>query len=193
MTGIRNLIAGICCLLFVACKENTADETKEPADSTSITTPTEDRSLDEIIEDESTEPEYIDAKASGNKRIINERYGFAFEIPENWKASEKSNNGDGYFIETGEKDIDLRVYGANIQGNEIMAEMELKACERKEDFKFANGYPGIICYQTGDVYYYYDTPKTRITFYVNAPKNWQEKHAAVINSIAKSISEVAPG
>ncbi len=194
MVQYKIAIVIITCFIFCSCKQNTADAEKEKEDTlTPITEIKKDKSLEEIIDEESTEANYKDAKASGSKKIINERYSFSFEIPAAWKAAEKSNNGDGYFIETGEKGIDLRVYGENIQGNEIMAEMELKTCERTETFKYSNGYPGIVCYQSGDVYYYYDTPKTRITFYIHAPKNWQEKNAVIINSIAKSVTEVVKG
>ena len=81
----------------------------------------------------------------------------------------------------------MRVYGENLQGNEVMAEMELSTCETSDKFIFGNGYPGIKCYQSGDYYYYYDTPKTRVIFYVHAPKNWVEKNKVLIESVVKSL------
>ncbi|MFI5170803.1 MAG: hypothetical protein ACHQFW_00345 [Chitinophagales bacterium] len=193
MVRIKLIIVIVAGFLVSSCNNKSANPDEETTDTTTTIFQKDEKSVQEIIDDESTEANYKDAKTPGNKKIISERYSFSFEIPDNWKAVDKSNNGDGYMIETGEKGVDLRVYGENIQGNELMAEMELKACETKDRFVFSNGYPGIICHQSGDVYYYYDTPKTRFTFYVHAPKNWQEKNAAIINAIAKSVAEVVAG
>jgi len=153
-------------------------------DSVDTTTP-----LAEIIEDEATAPHFKKTD-DGSVVIMNERFGFTFALPANYSATDKSNNGDAYYIVTGEKDVDLRIYGENINGNELMAEMELSTCERTETFHFGNGYPGILCYQSGDKYYYYDTPQTRIVFYVHGPKIWQERNAVIINTIAKSIATI---
>lgn len=163
------------------------DSESVPVDSIEKTT-----TLEEIIESEATEPHYTES-ADGTVLIINERFGFTFELPSNYTAKDKSNNGDGYFIVTGQKDVDLRIYGENINGNELMAEMELSTCERTETFLFGNGFPGILCFQSGDKYYYYDTPKTRIVFYVHGPKIWQERNQTIINAIAKSINANSKG
>ncbi len=170
--------------VVVSCKtrvNTSVDGEMLPTDTLTNTTPLED-----IIEDEATEPHFKKTD-DGSVVIMNERFGFTFELPANYSATDKSNNGDGYFIVTGDKDVDLRIYGENINGNELMAEMELSTCERTETFHFGNGYPGTLCYQSGDKYYYYDTPKTRIVFYVHGPKTWQERNDAIINTIAKSI------
>lgn len=172
---------------FAACKQNTADNDQETGDTVSVAEDQEAKTLNEIIDEESTEATYEKSVDSGNKTITSDRYGFTIEIPDNWTATDKSNNGDGYFLSVGDKSVDLRVYGENLAGNEILAEMELKTCETTENFIFANGYPGIKCYQSGDYYYYYDTPKTRVIFYVHAPKNWVERNKVLIESVVKSL------
>ena len=187
---MRNLIPGfLFCMAisFIGCKENTADEENGNTESVATEAVQEDKTLNEIIDEESTEASYDKSDTKGNKKISSDRYGFTLEIPASWTATDKSNNGDGYFLSTGDKTVDLRVYGENLQGNEIMAEMELSTCETSEKFIFGNGYPGIKCYQSGDYYYYYDTPKTRVIFYVHASKNWVEKNKVMIESVVKSL------
>jgi len=171
----------------IGCNQNTADNESGNMDSITIENKQTDKTLNEIIEEESTEANYEKPDAKGNKKITSDRYGFTLEIPSNWTATDKSNNGDGYFLSTGDKAVDIRVYGENLQGNEIMAEMELATCETSEKYIFGNGYPGIKCYQSGDYYYYYDTPKTRVIFYVHATKNWVEKNKILIESVVKSL------
>lgn len=170
-------------VLAVSCKSNQADEKKEIPADTSATS-----SLEKIIDEESTEANYQATEDDATVKVVNERYDFSFEIPKAWKAVDKSNNGDGFFIDSGNKSVDMRVYGENLEGNEIMAEMELKTCVSTEDFKFSDGYPGIKCLQNSDTYYYYDTPQTRIVFYVHADKKWNTENAATVLAIAKSIS-----
>lgn len=181
---MRHTIFIISCLsaLFLhSCKESV----QESASATSETV-TDSSALADIIEEESTEAHYLDAQ--GMHEVHNERYGFTFVIPVHFKATDKSNNGDGYFIETGDQGVDIRVYGESIADNALMAELALQSCTRTEKFRFANGYPGTKCFQSADIYYYYDTPTTRITLYVHAPERWMQRNAHVAEEIAKSIS-----
>lgn len=168
-------------MVVVSCKNNTDNDTTNETPPVDTLT-----SLEEIIEEEATTPPAIETPA-GNKKITNERFGFSFEIPGHYTVQDKSNNGDGYFINTGDTGTDLRIYGVNIKGNEIAAELELSTCEQTESYRFANGFPGTKCYQSGDTYYYYDTPSTRVIFYVHAPKVWLGRNTAVIDAIAKSL------
>ncbi|HRG28054.1 MAG TPA: hypothetical protein PLJ00_09190 [Chitinophagales bacterium] len=168
-------------LVAASCKNNTGETNEKPQTITDTTS-----ALDKIIESEATTPPFAET-TSGNKSIINERFGFTFEIPARYTVLDKSNNGDGYFINTGDAGTDLRIYGTNIKGNEIAAELELSTCERTESYRFGNGFPGTKCFQSGDVYYYYDTPNTRVIFYVHGPKNWFQRNEAVIEMIAQSI------
>lgn len=168
-------------LVTASCKNNTGETDSEPQTTTDTTS-----ALDKIIESEATTPPYVET-TSGNKSITNERFGFTFEIPAHYTVADKSNNGDGYFINTGDAGTDLRIYGSNIKGNEIAAELELSTCERTESYRFGNGFPGTKCFQSGDVYYYYDTPNTRVIFYVHASKIWFQRNETVIDMIAKSI------
>jgi len=184
MRTLSVLLLSILFLTAAGCAERSADTEQTE------TAVTGDPAEQEIPADEQHEADYTDA--NGGRQVHNERYGFDFVIPAQYQAIDKSNNGDGYFIETGDKGTDIRIYGENIADNTIAAEMALSACERTEKFRFDNGYPGLKCYQGDDVYYYYDTPRLRITLYVNASDAWMQRNAAVIQSIAGSIRAGAP-
>lgn len=173
--------------VFIGCKSDAGDEadTNTTTDTLSSATDT-NTDLENIIESESTPAHYTE-KPDGKKSIHNDRFGFSFELPEGFTATDKSNNGDGYFITNGDAGTDLRIYGSNLKGNELAAELELSTCERTESYRFGNGYPGTLCFQSGDKYYYYDTPNTRVIFYVHAPKIWMERNAKIIDGIAKSL------
>lgn len=178
------LFALVLVIFLGGCKSPKADEAVDGeliADTIS-----EQPTLAEIIDDEATPAHYTTA-GDGTQLVLNERFGFTFKLPANYTATDKSNNGDGYFIETGDKGVDLRIYGENIDGNTLMAELELSTCESTESFRFANGFPGTLCLQSGDRYYYYDTPKTRIICYVHAPKIWMQRNESKITEMAKSI------
>jgi len=181
---MRYAVLSVITLFVFSCKQNTADD-KQPIATDTVKA---DPSLQEIIDKESTEAGYEKTEATGVKKVVNERFNFSFEIPSAWKAIDKSNNGDGFFLESDNSTADIRIYGENLEGNEIMAEMEIKSCTRTETFKFRDGYPGLKCYQAQDEYYYYDTPTTRIVLYVHADAVWKTKNIAVIRSIAESIT-----
>lgn len=124
---------------------------------------------------------------NGLHTITNERYAFTFSVPENYQVQDKSNNGDGYYILTGDAGTDLRIYGEFIGDNPVAAEIALATCEKTEKFRFANGYPGVLCFQDGDRYYYYDTPSTRVTLYVHASEAWIARNSEIMLAIAESI------
>lgn len=53
---------------FIGCKENTADEENGNSDNVTTETTLEDKTLNEIIEEESTEANYDKSDAKGNKK-----------------------------------------------------------------------------------------------------------------------------
>ncbi len=171
-------------LVFSSCKQNTSD----PQSTEHVDSLQEPPSVNEYIEKESTEATYLEDGQTDIKTVTNTRFDFYFEIPSTWKAIDKSNNGDGYFLDSGNKSVDLRIYGEALEGNEMMAEMELQSCTKTEKFIFRNGYPGIKCFQKGDEYYYYDTPLTRIVFYIHADAAWIKQNATLLTEIAKSLT-----
>lgn len=184
MRTLSALFLSIALVAATGCAERSAD-----TDQTD-TVVTDTIAAQDISDDEQHEADYT--ATDGGQQVHNERYGFDFVLPTHYKAIDKSNNGDGYFIETGDKGIDIRIYGENIADNTVAAELALSACERTEKFRFDNGYPGLKCYQGKDVYFYYDTPTLRITLYVHAPDAWMQRNAATIESIAGSIRGGAP-
>lgn len=164
--------------VFAGCSGNQQEE------STDTALPTDTTATAPADTDVST-PAFT--AENGQHTITNERYGFTFSVPEQYQVQDKSNNGDGYFIVTGDAGTDLRIYGTFIGDNPVAAELELASCEKTEKFRFGNGYPGVLCFQDGDRYYYYDTPSTRITFYVHASEAWVSRNAEIMQTIASSI------
>lgn len=180
MRLFRNIILfSVAAALFYSCAENNQQE--EDAVSAPVDTSAAAKTPDTDI----TTPAYTES--DGMHIITNERFAFTFSVPPQYQVTDRSNNGDGYFITTGDAGTDLRIYGENIGDNPLAAELALSACEQTEKFRFANGYPGILCLQGGDKYYYYDTPTTRVTFYVHGSDAWISRNAATIQSIAESI------
>lgn len=173
----RILISSVLVLCLAACKENTAD--------TKTALPPADTQSAQTIQEEDTTVATV--QKNGSQEMYNERFRFYCTIPATYTVSDKSNNGDGYYIQCGDAGTDIRVYGESLTDNPLAAELALKGCERTEKFRFANGYPGLLCFQSGDRYYYYDTPNTRITLYVHADARWFERNEATILQIAQSI------
>ncbi|HMU69759.1 MAG TPA: hypothetical protein PK511_02185 [Chitinophagales bacterium] len=177
-------LLAISILMLHACKESADNE--DTAAIENVGEKGGDNSLQELIDKEATTPDVV-KQASGDQVLYNERFDYTITIPGFYTIKEKSNNGDGYFISSGDKDVDIRVYGENIADNQVMAEMELNTCESKTSFQFSNGYPGILCMQSDDRYYYYDTPKTRVTVYVHAPTRWFDRNNKLLDIMVKSL------
>ncbi len=165
----------VCILFFTACKQSAQPDSADATISA------------ETAQDDAAAQTAEQTPAATENKIVNARFNFGFTIPARYKVKDQSDNGDGYFIETGDAGVDLRIYGEDLTDNTLMAELELKSCEKTESFRFSNGYPGTKCYQSGDIYYYYDTPKVRVVCYAHANARWMERNAMLLDEIAKSI------
>ncbi len=186
---MKTIISITVCICFItSCKQNISKQEKETGDTLTVEkNPATDNFLEKIINEEAEEANYNNT-SSNFKKVYNERFGFSFEVPAQWKAVDKSNNGDGYFLETGNASADVRIFGANIEGNEVLAEMEIKSCNRTEKFSFADGNNGIKCFQGKDIYYYYDTKKLRITCYIKGDEKWIADNNESLMRVVKSIT-----
>lgn len=172
--------------IFNSCKENVSDHNNvQGTDTASPVNPTQPP-----VDEDTKEAVYLNAETDAVKKVVNTRFHYFFEIPAAWKAVDKSNNGDGFYIDCGNKNVDIRIYGEALEGNEITAELELQACDKTETYLFGNGYPGIKCIQDNDEYYYYDTPLTRIVCYINADAAWKKENMQLLNAMVKSITSM---
>jgi len=123
--------------------------------------------------------------------VHNARFNFWLTIPSEWKASDRSVNGDGYFIECGNENIDMRVYGSyavlpqdyylNTDDGSVVA-----------DFLFDGGIVGWQK-QKADTYiqFFYYSNARYITFHLNYQNDpvWFNENEEKINLIAKTLRD----
>lgn len=182
---------------LVACNNQPAKNT-----SNQKTAQTVDRAIeiaDSIATDstltinkDSQEAVYRPAKIKGFKTAFNQTYNFAFELPEQWRAIDASTIGDGYYIFTGKKFTDIRIYGERItpETENVLAEVDSTEFNKIEKFTFSDGTKGFKL--SGRIYRMYikDLGKFRISFYIKARKHWIEQNEVYIEHMAKSIHQI---
>lgn len=176
-------------LFISACGNNKGNSTKTDNENESI----KENSLVNQIQKKPDfedfknydEAHYNKAAAGDLKSVYNARFNFSFDIPLAWRAVNKSENNDGYFIETGNSGADLRVYGANL--DPTIEELGLDKCDESKDFIFTDEQTGQRCIKGKKIYYYRDGSDARITFFVDAPKEWIFENRDKIIAIAKSL------
>ena len=137
------------------------------------------------------EARYYPTSVEGYKTAHNEAFDFWFDIPEDWKAIDKSKNGDGYYIISDNAGMDIRVYGLIKSSTEEEYYRKLSGNDGQiEDFTFNDGEPGKkIRNLDSRVYFVRVDEDTFICFYVNYTNNaaWYEANQDKLTSIAMSI------
>ncbi|MCX9079548.1 MAG: hypothetical protein OIN84_16410, partial [Candidatus Methanoperedens sp.] len=89
------------------------------------------------------EAKYYPNAVEGYKTAYNEAFDFWFDLPEDWKAVDKSQNGDGYYIISDAADMDIRVYGLLKDSTEEEYYLKLSGKNGKiEDITFNDGESG---------------------------------------------------
>jgi len=144
------------------------------------------------INKESLEAVYRPAKLSEFKTAFNQTFNFAFELPKQWRAIDASTIGDGYYIFTGKKFTDIRIYGEIItpENEKVLAEVDSTDFNKIEKFTFNDGNKGLKL--SGRIYRMYikDTGRIRISFYIKARKHWIEQNEVYLEHIAQSIHQI---
>lgn len=144
------------------------------------------------INKENQEAVYRPAKLSGFRTAFNRTFNFSFELPNQWRAIDASTIGDGYYIFTGKKFTDIRIYGEMItpENEKVLAEVDSTDFNKIEKFTFNDGSEGLKL--TGRIYRMYikDTGKIRISFYIKARKHWIEQNEVYIEHVAQSIRQI---
>jgi hypothetical protein len=145
-----------------------------------------------IINKESQEAVYRPASLNRFKTAFNQTYNFAFELPKEWRAIDASTIGDGYYIFTGKKFTDMRIYGERItpENENKLAEVDSTDFNKIEKFTFNDGVKGLKL--SGRIYRMYikDNGKIRISFYVKARKNWITQNEIYLEHMAQSIHQI---
>jgi|GEM_PF-1253898 len=144
------------------------------------------------INKDSQEAVYRTATLNRFKTAFNQRYNFAFELPKEWRAIDASTIGDGYYIFTGKKFTDIRIYGERItpENENKLAEVDSTDFNKIEKFIFDDGIKGLKL--SGRTYRMYikDNGKFRISFYVRARKNWINQNEVYLDHMAKTIHQI---
>ncbi|MGD2034199.1 MAG: hypothetical protein PVF73_04025 [Bacteroidales bacterium] len=122
------------------------------------------------------------------KEITNDRFSFEFSIPVNWHAIDSSANGDGYFIDTGNERVDLRIYAEIFPPGNSMEIVESQ-CDSMAVFTFHDGHKGKVCkVNANELFIFRDNDVNRISLYIDAPENWITSNKLLIREIAGSLS-----
>jgi hypothetical protein len=167
--------------MYASC--NTKNETAEPAINQEHNSKAEQR--EHPVQQEVPPP-----VSYTYKKVSNTRYNFTFEIPENWIATDKSNNGDGFYVDANDVNVDIRIYGESLTG---IADVDNNvSCDAVANFPFADGTVGTKCTSSGLLYFIYTLKKKRVTLYINAPIDWRKKNINAIQHISESISMKTP-
>ncbi|MDP4290508.1 MAG: hypothetical protein Q8908_05455 [Bacteroidota bacterium] len=145
-----------------------------------------------ILNKDSQEAVYRPSSLSSFKTAYNQVFNFAFELPKQWRAIDASTIGDGYYIFTGKKFTDIRIYGEMITpvNEKVLAELDSNDFNKIEKFTFDDGSRGLKL--SGRVYRMYikDHGKIRISLYVKARKNWLQKNDVYLEHMAQSIRQI---
>jgi hypothetical protein len=140
---------------------------------------------------EGKEAKYYPNAIAGYKTAGNDAFAFWFDLPEDWKAVDKSQNGDGYFIIPDAADMDIRVYGLLKDSAEEEYYQKLTGKNGKiEDIFFNDGEPGKKIQNTNSrVYFVRVDGDSYICFYVNYKENtaWYQQNEEKLADIAMSM------
>ncbi|HBC89611.1 MAG TPA: hypothetical protein DCZ94_21955 [Lentisphaeria bacterium] len=124
----------------------------------------------------------------GVKSIGNARFNFWIDIPVDWDAEDRSENGDGYFLLPGDNTVDLRVYGGHVMPeNDYTTEMLQDPANHPIPFYFNDGYKGVSLTKREELYFIRTERNVHIIFYAKAQKSWLEKHESMLKTVASSL------
>jgi len=123
--------------------KNYTDLDENPSVSSTNSNQLENEVHSNIPSEIETEAAYYHVDEHHHK-ILNARFKFSITMPKTWRAFDHSTNGDGYFIECDNPNVDIRVYGQNDLGDTLTAE------EYSEEFPFSSGIVGWITIESSN-------------------------------------------
>ena len=125
------------------------------------------------------EPAYYRTSQPGFRTTGVARFDFWFDIPVQWRAIDRSANGDGYFIATGEPGTDLRVFGTFVPSD--------RSSQLIEPFTFRDGAIGERFSRPGEIVFQRTEGDRSFVFQAVAPQSWLDAHTEQIAAIAQSL------
>lgn len=142
----------------------------------------------EVGEDE-TEPNYKTAADNNDYKLFtNQRFHFSVEIPNKWKALDKSKNGDGYyiyFITPSKQEIDIRVFGEKI--DEELKDIIDQDCIELSSFSFNDKHQGSKCIGKDYMNLFRESNGVRIQLYVGNVLALNQEQLDELINIAKTL------
>lgn len=127
------------------------------------------------------EARYYPNAVEGYKTAHNEKFDFWFDMPEEWKAVDRSESNDGYYILTDSGAMDIRIYGVLKDTSDDEFYSKLTGKDGKiEDFTYNDGKIGKKIINSSErVYFVRDDGDSLICFYVNYKndRTWYETKA----------------
>jgi len=117
--------------------------------------------------------------------IENSRFNYSFTVPSQWNVIDSSDNGDGYFINTGNASTDVRIYALMADVNE-MDRFEGFECDKKTDFRIGDQM-GSKCMNKNERVYTVDYNDKRVYIYAHADESWITHNESVLEALAKSV------
>ncbi len=118
------------------------------------------------------------------KEIENPRYSFQFLIPADWQAIDSSDNGDGYYLQLPDADVDtdIRIYGSHASfldpGND----------ENVKEFVFTDGTKGLLLDSGNDLIIEKYREDNYVIFSVKSTsENWLQSNRDLLLKIGRSI------
>jgi uncharacterized protein YceK len=124
------------------------------------------------------------------KTARNDIFDFWFDIPNNWKAVDKSGNGEEFTIDSGNDKVSLLVYGATIDGKVDDFYRKLSGTDGNiEDFTFRDSWMGKKITNGTKLYYIRTDGDTYIIFYTDCKEDsgWFTGNSDTLEYIGQSL------
>jgi hypothetical protein len=192
---IISLLCFSAIVAITACNNHSekATATQQKIQTTAISVDTSDNA-DTILalDKDNQEAVYKPAVITGFKTAYNQSFNFSFELPKQWRAIDESTIGDGYYIFTGKKFTDIRIYGERItpENERVLAEVDSTVFYKIETFIFNDGKKGLKLSGRQYRMFVKDAGKIRVSLYIKARKHWIEQNEVYLEHIAHSIKPI---
>ena len=144
------------------------------------------------LDKDNQEAVYKPAVITGFKTAYNQSFNFSFELPNQWRAIDESTIGDGYYVFTGKKFTDIRIYGERItpDNERVLAEVDSTVFNKIETFIFNDGIKGLKLSGRQYRMFVKDAGRIRVSLYIKARKRWLDQNEVYLEHIAHSIKPI---
>jgi len=182
-------------VVMTACNNHPekSTATQQKIQSTAISVDTSDNA-DAVLtlDKDNQEAVYKPAIITGFKTAYNQSFNFSFELPQQWRAIDESTIGDGYYIFTGKKFTDIRIYGERItpDNERVLAEVDSTVFNKIETFVFNDGIKGLKLSGRQYRMFVKEVGKIRVSLYIKARKRWLDDNEVYLEHIAHSIKPI---